>query len=97
MRQTRPAKPNKRGLENETIPLGARIIVIVDTFDAMTTTRPYRSGLPEEVAYKELKTFAGRQFDPQLVKVFLKAHPTWSIHDEEITEEFVASHFKRAA
>jgi len=78
-------------------PLPARIIVIADTFDAMTTTRPYRKGLPNEVAYKELKLFSGRQFDKDLVKVFLEAHPTWGDYDEEITEEFVNRHFKRAA
>ena len=58
------------GLDGDKIPLHARIIVIADTFDAMTSTRPYRSALPREVAYKELQTFSGRQFDEQLVKVF---------------------------
>lgn len=85
------------GLSENNIPIGARMIVIADTFDAMTTSRPYRKGLPAEVAYKELVTFAGRQFDPDLVKIFLKAHPHWGEHDEEITEEFVARHFGRAA
>jgi HD-GYP domain-containing protein (c-di-GMP phosphodiesterase class II) len=85
------------GIKGENIPLTARIILIADTFDAMTTTRPYRKGLAFEIAYKELKTFAGRQFDEHLVKVFLQAHPTWATPEEEITEEFVAAHFKRAA
>jgi HD-GYP domain-containing protein (c-di-GMP phosphodiesterase class II) len=53
------------GVFGENIPLSARIILISDTFDAMTSTRPYRKGLPIETAYKELKQFAGRQFDPQ--------------------------------
>lgn len=79
------------------IPLQARIILIADTFDAMTSTRPYRKGLPKDVAYKELIQFAGRQFDEQLVKVFSQAHPTWPDYDTEITEEFVTEHFKRAA
>jgi HD-GYP domain-containing protein (c-di-GMP phosphodiesterase class II) len=79
------------------IPLEARIILIADTYDAMTTSRPYRRALASEIAYKELKQFAGRQFDPQLVQVFLKAHPGWGQYEEEITEEFVARHFKRAA
>jgi HD-GYP domain-containing protein (c-di-GMP phosphodiesterase class II) len=85
------------GISGDAIPLAARIILIADTFDAMTTTRPYRKGLAFEVAYKELQTFAGRQFDAQLVKVFLQAHPKWSALEDEITEEFVAAHFKRAA
>jgi HD-GYP domain-containing protein (c-di-GMP phosphodiesterase class II) len=85
------------GMKGEAIPLAARIILIADTFDAMTTTRPYRKGLAHEIAYKELATFSGRQFDPHLVKVFLQAHPKWGSLDEEITEEFVSTRFKRAA
>lgn len=85
------------GLKNDDIPLHARIILIADTFDAMTTTRPYRRGLPTEVAYKELRTFSGRQFDAALVKVFLAAHPTWPSLEEDITEEFISTRFKRAA
>lgn len=81
----------------EKIPLEARILLIADTFDAMTTSRPYRKGLPFEVAYKELVTFSGRQFDTHLAKIFLQSHPSWGDYDEEITEEFVASNFKRAA
>jgi HD-GYP domain-containing protein (c-di-GMP phosphodiesterase class II) len=85
------------GLSGDDIPVIARIILIADTFDAMTTTRPYRKGLDHEIAYKELRKFAGRQFDPQLVKIFLQAHPTWGELDEEITEDFVSSRFKKAA
>jgi HD-GYP domain-containing protein (c-di-GMP phosphodiesterase class II) len=85
------------GISGDQIPLTARIILIADTFDAMTTTRPYRKGLAFEIAYKELQTFAGRQFDPQLVKVFLQAHPKWDAHEEEITEEFVSTRFRRVA
>jgi HD-GYP domain-containing protein (c-di-GMP phosphodiesterase class II) len=85
------------GIKGEAIPLISRIILISDTFDAMTTTRPYRKGLPHDVAYKELRIFAGRQFDPDLVRVFLQAHPTWTPVEEEITEEFVAKGFRRRA
>lgn len=85
------------GISGDEIPLTSRIILIADTFDAMTTTRPYRKGLPHEVAYKELRIFSGRQFDPQLVKAFLQAHPKWGAIEEEITEEFVSSRFRRAA
>jgi HD-GYP domain-containing protein (c-di-GMP phosphodiesterase class II) len=81
----------------DTIPLEARIMLIADTFDAMTTSRPYRKGLPFEVAYKELVTFSGRQFDGHLAKIFLESHASWGDYDEEITEEFVATNYKKAA
>lgn len=84
-------------IAGDKIPISARVILIADTFDAMTTTRPYRKGLPNEIAYRELKQFAGRQFDEQLVKAFCDAHRTWGEIEEEITEEFVSSNFKRAA
>lgn len=61
------------GLKSEEIPLYSRIILIADTFDAMTSTRPYRKGLPYEVAYSELLEFAGSQFDPELVTSFINA------------------------
>jgi HD-GYP domain-containing protein (c-di-GMP phosphodiesterase class II) len=85
------------GMKGDTIPLHARIILIADTFDAMTTSRPYRKGLPHDVAYKELRTFAGRQFDDQLVKIFLQSHPSWKDFETEITEEYVTRFFGRGA
>lgn len=75
------------GLMGENIPLASRIILVVDTFDAMTWSRPYRKGLSKEVAYKELQEFAGRQFDPRLVEVFLKAHPKWNIRSHDLFAE----------
>lgn len=60
------------GLKGDDIPLFARIILIADTFDAMTSTRSYRKGLPYEVAYEELVQFSGSQFDPNLVKLFIQ-------------------------
>ena len=59
-------------LKAEEIPVYARIILIADTFDAMTSTRVYRKGLPHEVAFNELVEFSGSQFDPGLVKHFIK-------------------------
>lgn len=58
------------GLTGEKIPLGARIIAIADTFDAMTSDRPYRKGCSIEEALMELKRCANTQFDPELVKAF---------------------------
>ncbi len=60
------------GLEGEEIPLGARIVAITDSFDAMVSDRPYRKGMPVEQAVEELKKGAGTQFDPHMVEAFLK-------------------------
>lgn len=59
------------------IPLMSRLILVVDTLDAMSHTRSYRKGLPIEVVYKELTRCSGSQFDMQLVKTFLESHPYW--------------------
>lgn len=83
-------------LKGEEVPLTARLILVVDTFDAMTETRAYRKGLPDEVAYRELKDFAGRQFDPHLVKIFLEARPTWTEADMKIFAEMNNDVLKRA-
>ncbi len=72
------------GVKGDAIPLPARIVLIADTFDAMTADRAYRKGLPAEVAYKELRDFAGSQFDPHLVKIYLEAKPKWNERDEAV-------------
>jgi HD-GYP domain-containing protein (c-di-GMP phosphodiesterase class II) len=61
------------GLKGEEIPLLARIISIADAYDAMTSDRPYRQGMPKTRAINELKKNAGSQFDPNLVNIFLEA------------------------
>ncbi len=61
------------GLKNDEIPLIARIITVADTFDAMTSERPYRRRLSKEAALAELKRFAGIQFDPEVIEAFLEA------------------------
>jgi putative two-component system response regulator len=55
------------GLCGEEIPLGARIIAVVDAYDAMTSDRPYRARLPQTVAIERLRGGAGTQFDPIIV------------------------------
>ena len=57
------------GFEGERIPLAARIIMIADTLDAMTTDRPYRKALTFERTMEELRRFSGKQFDPRLVEL----------------------------
>jgi putative nucleotidyltransferase with HDIG domain len=59
-------------LAGEDIPLFSRIILIADTFDAMTSSRPYRKGLEHEIAFEELLEFSGSQFDANLVKNFIE-------------------------
>jgi putative nucleotidyltransferase with HDIG domain len=55
------------------IPLGARILAVCDAFDAMVTDRPYRKAITTEMALNELKEGTGTQFDPTIVKAFLKS------------------------
>ncbi len=64
------------GLSGEKIPLGARIIAVADAFDAMTTSRPYREGRTFAEALAEVKAYSGRQFDPNVVKVFCNSFDT---------------------
>jgi len=59
------------GLKGEQIPIGARILSVADTFDAMTSSRSYRKALPYETAIQEIKRCSGSQFDPKIVKAFL--------------------------
>jgi HD-GYP domain-containing protein (c-di-GMP phosphodiesterase class II) len=60
-----------QGLTGESIPAEARIVVVCDAFDAMTTDRPYRRALPVDEACKRLREAAGTQFDPRVVEAFL--------------------------
>ena len=60
-----------RGIKGENIPVLGRVICIADSFDAMTTDRPYRKGLSLEQAIYELKKNSGTQFDPILVDMFI--------------------------
>lgn len=58
------------GLSGDAIPLGARIVSVVDTFDAMLSNRPYRSGFPAEEVFELLEPQAGAQFDPEILTSF---------------------------
>jgi HD-GYP domain-containing protein (c-di-GMP phosphodiesterase class II) len=60
-----------RGLKGEEIPLGARVFAIADTLDAITSDRPYRAAQDLPAAKTEIQSWSGKQFDPEIIKVFL--------------------------
>lgn len=60
------------GLKSDQIPLGARIMSVVETFESMVQDRPYRKKMPLEKALKEIEMNSGTQFDPKVVDVFLR-------------------------
>ena len=62
------------GLKGEDIPFLAKIVSVSDTYDAMTTDRPYRKALTKEAAIRELKRCSGTQFDRKVVEAFMKAY-----------------------
>jgi HD-GYP domain-containing protein (c-di-GMP phosphodiesterase class II) len=59
------------GLKGEEIPIGSRIVSVIDAFDAMVSSRPYREGLPFEEAERRLLQARGTQFDPEVVDSFI--------------------------
>ena len=63
------------GLKGEEIPFEVRIVSVADTFDAMTSDRAYRKGLPLSDAIKEIQEQTGKQFDPEIAKVAVKILP----------------------
>lgn len=66
------------GIRGAQIPLGSRMIAVADTFDAMTTSRPYRPALSKQIAIDEIRNGALTQFDPQVVASFLQVMEEWS-------------------
>jgi HD-GYP domain-containing protein (c-di-GMP phosphodiesterase class II) len=71
-----------KGLKGNVIPLGARVIAVVDAFTAMTSDRPYRKKMTALAALTEIEKESGRQFDPLVVKSFLKLaqkHKEWRL------------------
>jgi putative nucleotidyltransferase with HDIG domain len=70
-----------RGLKGQEIPLGARIFAVADSFDAMTSDRPYRKAMSWQEARDEIARNSGTQFDPQVVKLFLQILEEWAAKD----------------
>ena len=77
-----------RGLKGKEIPLGARIFSVADTLDAITSDRPYRAAQSIPAAREEVSRFSGRQFDPEVVQVFLQMPDTiWDDLRKEINSQ----------
>ncbi|HIE50523.1 MAG TPA: HD domain-containing protein [Armatimonadetes bacterium] len=68
------------GLGGNDLPLDACILMVADAYDAMTSDRPYRQALGEEVALEELRRHSGSQFSPEIVQAFLAAHQAGRVH-----------------
>jgi putative nucleotidyltransferase with HDIG domain len=74
-----------RGLKGEEIPLGARVAAIANTLDSITSDLPYRPAQSLKAAREEIRSWSGRQFDPEIVKLFLDMpDKTW----EDLRMEF---------
>ena len=86
-----------RALAGDEIPLGSRIFAVADTFDAMTSDRPYRRALPWEAARDEIVRHSGTQFDPQAVEAFLQAYEGWVQREGQAKERAASQERRRAA
>ena len=75
------------GLKGDRIPLGARIFAVGDSFDAMTSDRPYRPGLSKEEALTELERNIGTQFHPAVAKAFIAVQRGQKPYDVLTPEE----------
>jgi HD-GYP domain-containing protein (c-di-GMP phosphodiesterase class II) len=79
------------GLEGSEIPVGSRIVCVIDAYDAMISNRCYRKGLPHEEAVRRLISSSGSQFDPIVVQSFLE------IAEQEAVDVFAAAGTSRSA
>ncbi|MGE0600386.1 MAG: HD-GYP domain-containing protein [Dehalococcoidia bacterium] len=86
------------GLKRDAIPLGARIIAVADTYDAITSTRVYRPGQPEEFARLEMARVAGIQLDPEVVHAWFRTRNwEWPESVLEPTEHSIVNETVKAA
>lgn len=84
-------------MQAKDIPLFARVIAVVDSFDAMTNARPYRQPLSEDKVIRELKEYSGTQFDQHVVKVFLEILPKVKETEKEDLDEVVVNRLIKSA
>ncbi len=76
-----------RGVKGEDIPIGARILSVVDCFDALTSDRPYRRALSDDAAIAILRERSGRMYDPKVVDTFIEIHHTVPVSADQTTEQ----------
>ncbi len=69
------------GLNGEEIPIGARLLAVVDSFEALTTDRPYRKAIPPEKACEEIASRSGTKYDPDMVAAFMRCWESGKILD----------------
>jgi HD-GYP domain-containing protein (c-di-GMP phosphodiesterase class II) len=62
------------GLKGDQIPLQARIVTVADTFDAMTTTRPYQKAMEIDFVMSRIQSLVGSRFEPTVVAAFMRAY-----------------------
>ena len=72
-----------RGVRGEDIPIGARILSVVDCFDALTSDRPYRAAMTSEQAFDILRERSGKMYDPHVVETFIAVQPRIAPDDED--------------
>jgi len=75
-----------KGLKGEAIPLGARVLAVVDHFDALTSERPYHEALSAEQAVTILRKEAGQSLDPGIVDLFMRLRPTLEAEARRVGE-----------
>ncbi len=80
------------GLAGEQISLHARIFAVADCYDAMTSDRPYRKGMPKKKVLNILKQNSGKQFDPQVIDIFLKMRAVEELAKPDDLEKATAAH-----
>jgi HD-GYP domain-containing protein (c-di-GMP phosphodiesterase class II) len=90
--------PNKLSLDD--IPVAARILAVVDSFDAMTSNRAYRRAFPIEFALKEINDYKGKSYDPEVVDAFMSvisrviADIEERLRKEDLTQKFAVRRYQ---
>jgi putative nucleotidyltransferase with HDIG domain len=85
-----------RGVAGEAIPIGARILSVVDCFDALTSDRPYRRRLSDEAALDILRERRGRMYDPAVVDLFIRIHRDIVLADDVAERREVLQQINRS-